>query len=310
MLPTGEPPPRTASEVLDVFTGWLATRSLAATTRLSYVQRVAGFLRWLEADGGPTAVAAALVDRVGFSAAARGWRRHQLAEAKASAATVNLGIAALGALGECLGLGAPDTPRVATTRITPQALGDRDLRSLLVAAERSGPRDHALVAMLTCIGLRIGEAAALDVDDVSTTARTGMVHVRADKGEQPRSIPLTGSALAPVRAWLSTDPRLADCRGAPPAAAVTPAVWVGRTGRLSVRSLQRDVARVGAAAGIDDLHPHRLRHTAATRWLSAGVDIVTVAELLGHSLVETTRLYTRPTTADMVRAAAAGDIDS
>ncbi len=84
---------------------------------------------------------------------------------------------------------------------------------------------------------------------------------------------------------------------------------MGRTGRLSVRSLQRDVARLGAAAGIDDLHPHRLRHTAATRWLRAGVDIVTVAELLGHSLVETTRLYTRPTAADMV-SAAAGDIDS
>jgi len=89
--------------------------------------------------------------------------------------------------------------------------------------------------------------AALGVDDVSTTGRTGMVHVRAGKGEPPRSIPLTGSALAPVRAWLSTDPLLADCRGALPAAAVTPVVWVGRTGRLSVRSLQRDVARLGAA---------------------------------------------------------------
>lgn len=127
------------------FAAWLALRPLAASTRASHTLRAASSLRWLEAAGGHGAVASALVDRVGCSAAARDWRRQQLTDEKASPATVNLGIAALGAMGECLGLGQPDSPRVATAGTAPKALPEREFRALLAAADRAGDQRRDLV---------------------------------------------------------------------------------------------------------------------------------------------------------------------
>ena len=60
---------------------------------------------------------------------------------------------------------------------------------------------------------------------------------------------------------------------------------------------------ITSAAGLDDhVTSHTLRHTFGTELVRSGVDLVTVAELMGHASLETTRLYTRPSTADMQRA--------
>ena len=158
------------------------------------------------------------------------------------------------------------------------------------------------MTLLCGTGLRLAEAAALDVDDVPTTDRTGAVHVRAGKGERPRTVPLPTDARTQLRGWLKQREQHPAARDG------EPALWLGRRGRLSPRQLQRVVTDVGAAAGLK-VSAHTLRHTAATRWLRAGVDVVVVAGLLGHSTLETTRTYTRPSDRELAAAVEAGAVD-
>lgn len=303
----------TSSRVLADFGAWLAPRRLAERSRGTYLQRAARFLAFLEQCTEPGVdrdLAGVLSDGQSFSYAGRDWRRHLLTVDKAPPSTVNVSLAALAALGESRGLGRFEVDRVEQVRRAPAALSDQHARLLLRVAQRTAPREHALVALLHATGLRISEAAALDVDDVPTTARTGQVIVRAGKGEQPRTVPLVGKALTAVRAWLSPGPgpagRRADILGANDD---EPALWVGRRGRLSVRQLQRTVGVLAGQAGLAGVTAHQLRHTAATSWLRGGVDVVTVAELLGHANLETTRRYTRPSQADLAAAVALAELD-
>jgi len=169
----------------------------------------------------------------------------------------------------------------------PRALGEDEVRRLLRAARRTGStRDRALLALLSGTGLRLAEAAALDVDDVPTTERTGAVHVRAGKGERPRTVPLLADARTQLRRWID------ERTDHPAAQRGEDGLWLGRRGRLTARQLQRIVAQLGADARLTDFSAHILRHTAATRWLRAGADVVVVAGLLGHSSLDTTRTYT------------------
>jgi site-specific recombinase XerC len=159
------------------------------------------------------------------------------------------------ALGECLGLGVPDVARIDQPVRAPRALAEDEVRRLLRTARRASVRDRALVSLLCGTGLRLAEAAALDVDDVPTTDRTGAVHVRAGKGERPRTVPLPVDARTQLRAWLKERERHP--------AAGEPALWLGRRGRLARRQLQRIVTEVGAAAM--PAPPASSRHSRALR---------------------------------------------
>ena len=71
-------------------------------------------------------------------------------------------------------------------------------------------------------------------------------------------------------------------------------VWLQKNGQpISTEWLRKHVAQVGAAVGIENLYPHRLRHTCATRLLNAGMDITRIQKLLGHETVATTMIYAR-----------------
>jgi site-specific recombinase XerD len=153
-------------------------------------------------------------------------------------------------------------------------------------------------------GLRLAEAAALDVDDVPTTERTGAVHVRAGKRERPRTVPLPADARSLLRCWLT------ERAQHPAARRGEPALWLGRRGRLSARQLQRIAAELGADARLVDVSAHTLRHTAATRWLRAGVDVVVVAGLLGHASLDTTRTYALPTDRELAAAVEAAAVEA
>ena len=126
----------------------------------------------------------------------------------------------------------------------PRALGEDEVRRLLRAARRTGStRDRALLALLSGTGLRLAEAAALDVDDVPTTERTGAVHVRAGQGERPRTVPLPADARSLLRRWLT------ERANHPAAQRGEPALWLGRRDRLSARQLQRIVAEPAPTPG-------------------------------------------------------------
>jgi integrase/recombinase XerC len=169
----------------------------------------------------------------------------------------------------------------------PRAVPAGALGSALDAIDGVRPvdlRDRALLEMLYGAGLRVSELASLSVEDVDGRR---FVRVRG-KGNKQRSVPVTGAAIRAIDAYLR------DGRSA----LVTPdsgnALWLGVRGRsLDPRGIRRVVrARVGT-------FPHALRHSFATHLLENGADLRSVQDLLGHSELATTQIYTAVTRVHM-----------
>ena len=281
-------------DVPELFERWLAGRPLAERSRREYARNVRAYCAWLAdtADrdgwqGDP------LTDPLARDHAARDFRRYLRVEKRAAASTVNLALASLDALYRCLGLGRPNVRRDKPAQAAPRALDVASQRRLLRAAEAAPIRARSLVMLMLFTALRISETVALDVDDVRSTARKGVLAV-AGKGEISREVPLNALVRQVLEEWLQHRAALARDGER--------ALWVSRTGgRLSARSADRDVRAVAAAAGLV-LSAHTLRHTCLTGLVRRGSDLVMVAELAGHQKLETTRRYTLPSAADRQRA--------
>ncbi len=151
-------------------------------------------------------------------------------------------------------------------------------------------RDQLIVELLYATGIRVRELCGLDIDDVDTSRRLLRV---LGKGNKQRTVPFGGPAAAALDAWLS------DGRPALATADSGPALLLGARGRrLDPRQARTVVHQtVGAVDGAPDIGPHGLRHSAATHLLEGGADLRVVQELLGHSSLATTQLYTHVTVA-------------
>jgi integrase/recombinase XerD len=168
----------------------------------------------------------------------------------------------------------PDTLSQAQVgRLLEQAAGD----------EPAALRDTAMLELLYSAGLRISELIDLDVDDVDLVDLT----VRCTgKGSRERVVPIGRLAAAAVRRWVH--------EGRPALAPRGPMlVCNARGGRLTRQGGWKIVKRHADAAGLGDaVSPHTLRHSFATHLVEGGADIRVVQELLGHSSVNTTQVYT------------------
>lgn len=155
-------------------------------------------------------------------------------------------------------------------------------------AEQGDPlaiRDQLIVEMLYATGVRVSELCGLDVDDVDTARQVLRV---LGKGDKQRTVPFGGPAVDALRAWLTEGrPALATAKSGP-------ALLLGARGRrLDPRQARTVVHETMAAVpGAPDIGPHGLRHSAATHLLEGGADLRIVQELLGHSSLATTQLYT------------------
>ena len=169
------------------------------------------------------------------------------------------------------------------------------------AAERAddgtpvGLRDVAMLEFLYATGIRVGELAGLDVDDVDDDRR--LVRVLG-KGRKERSVPFGAPAARALRRWLD------DGRPQLVVAGSGPALFLGVRGRRIDQRAVRDLVhrRIAEVPGAPDIGPHGLRHTAATHLLEGGADLRSVQELLGHASLATTQLYTHVTTDRLRRA--------
>ena len=253
---------------------FLESPALAEGTRRAYRVDVTEFCRWLESQG--TALddvdVRTLVEYVGLLgsgrrpggrlapatisrklAAVRAFLRHSLGAARVPDAR----------LGPRRGRRLPNAPR--------RDAVDKELASL----EGEGPlklRNRALVELVYSAGLRSAEAVGLDLADVDFEQE--LVHVRHGKGGKDRVVPLGEEAAHWVARYLH-DARPGLARGA------NDALFLSATGkRLDTSTLRRLVP-----------HPHRLRHAFATHLLEGGADLRTIQELLGHSSLSTTQIY-------------------
>ncbi len=179
-------------------------------------------------------------------------------------------------------------------RRLPKALSVDEVRALLDAPDRTtviGLRDAALMELLYGTGARVSEILALDVDDVASPLADPDAGLRLfGKGRKERVVPLGSYARRAVEAWLVRGrPALA-----PRATSASPALLLNSRGaRLGRQSAWAVLQENAAEAGLrDDIGPHTLRHSFATHLLEGGADVRVVQELLGHSSVTTTQIYT------------------
>ena len=148
-------------------------------------------------------------------------------------------------------------------------------------------RDLAILEVLYGSGIRLAELAGLNLADVDIVS--GQLKVRG-KGRKERIVPLGGYAERALRRYYATRERLLAERGRSQVSAV---FLSSRGTRLSPRSVQRAVTRfLHAVDRGSNLRTHSLRHSFATHLLDAGADLRAVQELLGHSSLSTTQVYT------------------
>jgi integrase/recombinase XerD len=179
----------------------------------------------------------------------------------------------------------------------PKAITVEQMSALLAAVEGDDEvriRDRALLELLYATGARISEAINLNVDDV--TAMDGMIRVRGKGGKQ-RMVPVGSFAQAALETYLVRVRPVFSVRGK-----ATPALFLGPRGaRVSRQMAWLIIREAGERAQLgSELSPHTFRHSFATHLLSGGADVRVVQELLGHSSVATTQIYTL-VTADTLR---------
>ncbi len=156
------------------------------------------------------------------------------------------------------------------------------------AGKRQAQRDQAIIVLLLNTGLRIGELCALELGDVALTERKGEVRVRSGKGEKARTVPLNKLARSALRTWLAIRGEVDSDH----------LFTSKRSDVLTPSAVERRLTELGRRANVE-VTPHTLRHTMAKNLMNADVSLEKVAALLGHSNLNTTRLYTTPSQADL-----------
>lgn len=178
----------------------------------------------------------------------------------------------------------------------PKAISVEQIGLLLAATDGEDPqqvRDKALLELLYATGARVSEVVNLNVDDViddDVVRLTG-------KGDKQRIVPVGSYARAAIDAYLVRARPLYSARGTS-----TPALFLGARGkRVSRQNAWLIIKAAADRAGLTvEVSPHTLRHSFATHLLAGGADVRVVQELLGHSSVATTQIYTL-VTADTLR---------
>ncbi|MDR0945723.1 MAG: tyrosine-type recombinase/integrase [Bifidobacteriaceae bacterium] len=176
----------------------------------------------------------------------------------------------------------------------PTVLSVPDVTVLLdVAAQRADDadpvhvRDLAIAELLYATGARVAELTGLDLGDLDPERRTARV---LGKGGRQRTVPYGLPAARALDAYLR------DARPRLTRPGSSDALFLGaHGGRIGQRQVRTVIHQLAALAGVPDIAPHALRHTAATHLLEGGSDLRSVQEILGHATPATTQRYTHVT---------------
>lgn len=176
-------------------------------------------------------------------------------------------------------------------RSLPKALTREEVRKLLSVIPPTRRRDRLIVLLLYGAGLRVSELCNLKKRDVDL--ENGLIIVRGGKGAKDRVVPIPGFLSAEVESYLQTRSDSSEYL----------LVEERRKDkdRLSPKTVWYLLRKYGERAGVE-VTPHRLRHSFATHMLESGVDIRAIQELLGHSNLSTTQIYTKVTVEHLRKA--------
>ena len=167
----------------------------------------------------------------------------------------------------------------------PKFLDDRDAAKLMAAARAStDPRDRLVVELLARTGMRAGELADLDADAVVRIGAGYWLRIPLGKLRNDRYVPLHPELVQLLTAWTAANlEHIRRCKR----------LVADHRGPLDRHLIARIVHRVGRAADVPGVHPHRLRHTLATQAINRGMRLEAIAALLGHRKMEMTLIYAR-----------------
>ena len=182
----------------------------------------------------------------------------------------------------CVGLRAPKSAKALPKALSP------DVMAQLLEGPAGGSkqlRDRAMFELFYSSGLRLAELVSLDAADGESMLRQTQVTVTG-KGAKTRTVPVGSKACAAVAAWLAVRAGLARPEEA--------ALFVGARGRrISPSSVRYALSQCARRAGLaQHVHPHMLRHSFASHLLQSSGDLRAVQEMLGHSSISTTQVYT------------------
>ena len=293
------------------FADYLLNQDRSELTIKGYRADMEHFARWFDQTNGD-ALAPELVTPTDL----REYRQYLTTVERRKANTVNRHLAAISAfLNWAQSIGKIDHNPAELVRSLPQTpggpryLNKKEQYALQRALERdmqlsrlrypkrwvARQRDASMVLFLMHTGLRLHEALDQQMDDLQLSERKGLLLVRQGKGSKQRSIPLNSDARKAITDWLAIRPKgnsnfLWTAVESDPGTA------------LSSRSVQRAIRRIGLDAGLEGLTPHVLRHTFAKNLVDSGVGLEKVAALLGHSSLNTTRVYITPNLQDLEKA--------
>lgn len=153
-------------------------------------------------------------------------------------------------------------------------LSDEELSRLLKASEGTNfdaRRDTAILRLLIDTGIRLAEISGLDLGDVDFDHQVAVV---MGKGRRSRAAPFGAKTANALKGYIRA-------RAKHPRAATTDALWLGRAGAMTSSGIAQALERRGIQAGVDDVHPHRFRHSFAHTWLVHGGQETDLMRLAG-----------------------------
>ena len=178
------------------------------------------------------------------------------------------------------GIRAPKSPRKLPNSLDPDQIS-QVLNATIVSDDPMAMRDKAMLELTYSCGLRLAELASLNIFDIDLTDASLIV---TGKGNKTRQLPIGRQAIVALKSWLQQRGQL-KCFDAN-------ALFINHRGmRMGVRGIQMRMANMAAAHG-QHIHPHMLRHSFASHLLQSSGDLRAVQELLGHSNISTTQVYT------------------
>jgi integrase/recombinase XerC len=284
----------TLDQTLTAYNAWLDRQPLATKTRIAYRLQVHQYGAYLAQR--PPMADDPLRTPFARDYAIRDYKIYLKTERQAKPTSVNLALAAIDHFHQFMGNDRPQVSRESLPAQAPRALKPEEQKAFLRAIERtSSVRDKAIAQLLFYTAVRLGECAALNLDDVRISARRGVVIIRSGKGDTYREVPLNLEVRKTLQVWLKErNERFSQTSD--------PAFFLNSKGkRLSARSIDLIIRHIGVDAHLE-LSAHVLRHTCLTNLVRRGNDLVLVAEIAGHKRLETTRRYSLPSAEDRIAA--------
>jgi len=160
----------------------------------------------------------------------------------------------------------------------PVVLSKKEVESLLNAL--SVPKSKLMISIIYACGFRVSELANLKINDIDFNEKTG--YIRKAKGKKDRVFNIPSHLIKQLKEQAENQRK--DNQEF---------LFTGPKGRISIRNIEKIVRKAAERAGLNkEVHPHTLRHSFATHLLEKGLDIRYIQELLGHSDLNTTQIYT------------------